>query len=242
MNKLATQLSAVALLIAGSGLAANTANAAAVSATAQLFDVTQSGGATLAFSNNYFTQDVQTTLAGDTFNTGTVAQDYFVNNSSGGNFNVAESSRNLNGAPNLPYTNAGVTGKGQASSMFQWSFDYSATGAGLVTVDFDYNYNATILNLNPGETAGVSSSVDALVDGLPASEVQAFHYFVNQNNDSAGEGHLLLTFNVADGQKGTITFTAASQGYANPVPAPAAIWLLGSALTGIGAFGRRRKS
>jgi hypothetical protein len=218
------------LILAGASLTGN-AHATSVSATAQLFGMSQASGPTLTFSNDFFTQDAQTSALGDTFATGTTAQDIVV-----GSNPFAESSWSLFAAP---YTNAGVSGKGSASSLFQWSFDYVASGTGSVTLDFDYNYAAQLVGLNAGDSAGVSSRIDVLRDGVPSSEVERFYFVSNQEGSSAGEDHILLTFDAVNGQRGTVTFTASSQGYVNPVPLPAAIWLLTSAL---GALGLVRRS
>jgi hypothetical protein len=162
-----------------------------------------------------------------------------LNASNGFGTSVADSTYSDSGF-DLPHTDAGVINKGWASSMFQWSFDYTAGAAGVALIDFEYNYNATIINLLAGETAGVSSSVNAFVDGNSASEKSDLHYFVNQLGQDSGIAHLLLTLNVADGEKGTVTFTAASQAYASAVPVPAAAWLFGSALVGMVGLRRRK--
>jgi len=220
-----------ALLTLGGALVTGNASATAVSATAQLFGMTQVGGPALTFSNDFFTQDAQTSVLGDTFASGTAAQDILVGSNPG-----AESSWSLFSAP---YTNAGTTVRGSASAMFQWSFDYAASSSGSVTLDFDYNYAATILNLAAGDKAGASSRTDVLLDGVPSSEVERFYFVSNANGDASGEGHIFLTFDVLNGQHGTVTFTASSQGFVSAVPLPAGIWLLTSALGALG-FARRR--
>lgn len=234
-NQYARRLGVATALLLSVGFGAATANASAVSATAELWDVTTSGGLTL--SNNYYTQGAQSNLSGDTFNFGTTAQDIMLNAGNGFGTSVANSTYS---DFSLPHTDAGVTDSGWASSMFLWSFDYTAGAAGVTTIDFDYNYNATIFNLAAGDTAGVSSYLSASVDGNPASEKSAYHFFVNQDGQADGEGHLVLTFNVAAGQTGSISFTAASQGYVTPVPVPAAVWLFGSALAGMVGLRRRK--
>jgi len=220
-----------ALLILGGAFVTGNASATAVSATAQLFGMSQVGGPALTFSKDFFTQDAQTSILGDTFATGAAAQDIMVGSNPG-----AESSWS---AFSAPYTNVGTTVPGSASSMFQWSFDYSASSSGSVTLDFDYNYAAAILNLTGGDKAGASSRLDALLDGVPSSEVERFYFISNANGDASGEGHIFLTFDVLTGQHGTVTFTASSQGFVSTVPLPAGIWLLTSALGALG-FMRRR--
>jgi len=223
-----------ALVILGSVLFVGNAEATAVSATAQLFGLSQLNGPALALSNDYFTQDAVTSVLPDTFHTGTTAQDIVLS----AGLTYAESSYSLF---NAPYTKSGVSGNGSASSMFQWSFDYTATGTGTVILDFDYNYAAELLNLNAGDHAGVSSRIDVLRDGVPSSEVERFYNFVNQAGTTDGEDHIFFTFDVVSGQKGSLTFTASSQGFVSAVPLPAGIWLLASAL-GAGGVLRRRRS
>ncbi len=231
-KKFARRLGVALALMLSASLGVTTANAAAVSATAELWDVTTVG---LTVSNDFYTQDAQTNLNIDTFHFGTTTQDIMLNASNGSGASVANSTYS---DFSLPHTDAGIVNSGWASSMFQWSFDYIAEEAGVATIDFDYNYNATLSNLFAGEAAGVSSYVSASVDGNPAFERSAFYYFVNQLGQDDGEGHLVLTFDVAAGETGSISFTAASQGYVTPVPEPAAVWLFGSALAGMAGLRR----
>src|SRR5262249_32611141 len=154
----------------------------------QLLGLTQSGAPTLTFSNDYFTQDAQTSLLGDSFTTGTSAQNLVLGSSV-----IAESSWSLQTDPPAPYTNAGVVGKGSASSLFQWSFDYVASGTGSVTLDFSYNSAAQIVNFAAGDHAGASSRIDVLREGVPASEVEKFYFVSNKNGQSDALDDIFMT-------------------------------------------------
>jgi hypothetical protein len=221
-----------ALLTVGTVFVAGNANATAVSATAQLFELSQINGPTLTLSNNYFTQDAQTSVLGDTFATGASAQNISVGSNPG-------AISNLDPSTSAPFTKAFTSVSGSASSLFQWSFDYSAASTGTVMLDFDYNYAAQIVNFTSGDKAGASSRIDVLRDGVPLSEVERFYFVSNQNGDASGEDHVFMTFDVISGQMGTITFTASSQAFVSSVPLPAGIWLLSSVLGALG-FVRRR--
>jgi hypothetical protein len=218
------------LLLAASGIAGS-AQAAAVSGTAEVFGVITSGAANVSFSNDFFTQDARTSSDPDNFSSGTVAQDIVL-----GGTPFAESSFSTF---NLPRTSAGVVGQGSASSLFQWSFDYTASGSGHVNVDVEYNFNVTVINLGSHETAGVSALVNVMLDGT-SNQREFFRVLNNENGQLDGNAHLVLGFDVVDGQHGSITVTAASQAFAAPVPLPPTLLSLLSAGLGLLGYARRR--
>ncbi|MFA5982448.1 MAG: hypothetical protein WC782_00365 [Methylococcaceae bacterium] len=236
-NKYATRLGVASVLILALGFTATSAQAAAVSATAQLFGVSTVGTPILTFSNDQYAQGAQNSLGGDLFHFGSSQRELFLNDSIDGGNTVATARSGIES--DLPVTNAGTIGNAAASAYTTYSFDYVATGAGQVFVDFDYLYSVTILDIQAGEQAGVSSSVVAVEEGKPGTNVSALFFFSNQENNDFGSERLRLTLNVLDGQTGTISFTAASQGFTTAVPVPAAVWLFGSAL--IGMLRLRRK-
>src|SRR5215468_3745698 len=83
-----------ALVAFGGALVTGNASATAVSATAQLFGMSQVGGPALTFSNDVFTQDARTSVLGDTFASGSSAQDILL-----GSNPFAESSWSAFSAP-----------------------------------------------------------------------------------------------------------------------------------------------
>ena len=234
MNKQSSiELTIMAALLLAAGGMVSPAHAAAVSGTAEVFGVTASGAAILSFSNDFFTQDVQTSNDPENFSSGTLAQDVML-----GSTPFAESSWSTFSGPR---TSAGVINHGSASALFQWSFHYTAGGSGHVNLDVEYNFNVTVLGLGSHDSAGVSALVNVMLDGS-GNQREIFRSLSNENGQLDGNAHLLLGFDVVNGQHGSITVTAASQAFATSVPLPPAVWLLGSACAGLAGRLRRRRA
>jgi hypothetical protein len=209
------------------------AQAAAVSATASITDVTTS---LLTLSNDQYLNDASTPLHSG-FSTGTVLQDYnFTDSAPNGNLSFASIDPTFAPAPG---TSAGAIGSGSGSATVLWSFDWQATGTGTASIDLGYLFSATVQNLLAGETGIASSDITLLLDGTSLKS-EALNFFNNVNGNTSGLSDLLLTFGVSEGQTGSFTVTAASNALVAPVPLPAGIWLFGSALLGLTRVLRRR--
>lgn len=208
------------------------AQAAAVSATASITDVTTS---LLQLSNDQYLSDASTPLHSG-FNTGSVLQGYNFNDTAP-NGDTSFASIDSSFAP-APATSAGASGNGQGSATALWTFDWLATGTGTASIDLGYLYSATVQNLAAGETGIASSQVSLLLDGT-GLQSDALNFFNNITGNTSGFSDLILTFAVTEGQSGTFTVTAASNAL-SAVPLPAGIWLFGSSLVGLAGFLRRR--
>lgn len=234
LKKTTTTMGAAALL-AGSMLFAGEGHAAATSATTSVFD-RDFGSTLLSFSNDQYLSDASTPFDSG-FNAGSTMQAYYFNNTAG-NGDTSFASIDDSFAP-VPQTAAGAIGTGNGSATVLWTFDWMATGSGTATLDLDYLYSATVAGFSAGETAVARSFISVLLDGT-SNYQEALNYFDNVNGNSAGEGHLVLNFDVTEGDTGTFTVAVASDAIAAPVPVPAALWLFGSALAGLVGISRRR--
>jgi hypothetical protein len=219
------------VVAASAGLLSTAANATNVSATATIQDFSAT---MLSFSSadSYF---INASIPGqDSFAIGTSPA--AIDLSNGSSFALVTLHDDIF---DMPYTNAGVLGAGSATSVLQWSMDWVATGTGTAQVLLDYLSSALITNYKNGDGAGVSSLINMMVDGTPLKS-EVFNFFSNQAGNVGTFDTLSLLFPVVTGQRGSLTITLASQGYVNPVPLPAAGWLLVSGLLGLGGFVRRR--
>lgn len=233
LKKMSTTVGVLAVL-AGQVLTIGAAHAASVSATASIIDRTSS---LLSFSNDQFLSDASTPFQSG-FDAGSVLQNYYFNTTAG-NGNTSYAQIDNSSAP-FPQTSAGAGHDGKGSATVSWSFDWLATGTGTATLDLQYLYSATVLNIAAGETGKASSFVSVLLDGTHNIQ-EALYFFNNVNGNTSGINDLVLNFGVNAGDKGTFTVTTASNAIAaSVVPIPAAVWLLGSALTGLAGFTRRK--
>ena len=231
INPMKKTLSAIALT--SIGLISIDAHAASASATAQIFGV--DGGALLSFSNDQYFTDV-TTPYSTGFNTGNTVQNYYFNDTQA-NGDVSFAASDYSFAP-APYTTAGALKNGRGSSTVLWSFDWVATGNGTATFDAEYLYSATVTDWIFGQTGIASASISAVLEGTQ-NKKDVLYYFNNQSGNTFGDEHLTLSFDVLAGQTGTISIAVTSNAVA-AVPVPAAAWLMGSALLGLGGVARRR--
>ncbi|HET8708589.1 MAG TPA: VPLPA-CTERM sorting domain-containing protein [Pseudomonadales bacterium] len=232
MNQMMKPLKLASVLAAG--LLSVNVHAAAVSATASIMDLS---GTLLNFSNDQFLSDASIPSQSG-FDASTVLQSYYYTASdANGNYSYAEIDNTL--AP-LPQTHAGALRNGKGSATVLWTFDWTATGTGVASVDLQYLYSATVSNLLSGETGIASSSISAVLDGT-SNKQDVLYYFNNQNGNTSGIADLILNFNVVAGQTGTISVVTASNAV-SAVPVPAAVWLLGSGLLGLGGLAKRRQS
>lgn len=234
-NSLIIKCSGIVLL-AGATVLSTNAHAASASATAQIFGI--DGGTLLSFSNDQYLTDVSTPYHSG-FNASGAIQNYYFNDTQGSNVSFAASDYSF--AP-APYTTAGAVGSGNGSSAILWSFDWTATGTGTAIFDAEYLYSATVANLLSGETGIASASISAVLEGTQNKQ-DVLYYFNNSNGNTFGDEHLTLNFNVVAGQTGTISIAVASNALTAPaVPVPAAAWLMGSALLGLGGIARSRSN
>ncbi|HEY4366983.1 MAG TPA: VPLPA-CTERM sorting domain-containing protein [Steroidobacteraceae bacterium] len=227
---------AIALGVASvcAGLLSISANAASTTATAQLFGLTDLAGV-LSFSNDFYVV-LASTPEHDEMSSGTTAGSYFLND--GNSFAEANGNDGFG-----PYTHIGVNNNGSATATVMWSFDWTATADGQAAVSADYLREWTVANLQPGEQSGVRSSITLSLDGTPFQS-EVLDFFANVSGSQSDFSTLSLLFPVLAGEKGSLTVTLTSTGFASaaPVPLPAAIWLLGSSLLGLGGVARRRKA
>jgi hypothetical protein len=212
------------------------AHATAVSATAQVQGLTDAAGLLTFSGDSYFVS--ATTPLHDSFQFGTDPLTLGLDFNDG---NSVASATPSDFILELPYTNAGVTNSGRASSVLQWSMDWVASATGTAQINLDFLSSASIVNYAAGDQAGVSSLVNLLVDGTQL-ESEVFDFFLGANNNTFDLDTMSVLLPVLAGQHGSLTVTLASQGYVNPVPLPAAVWLLVSGLAGFGGLVRRRST
>lgn len=226
---------AAAVLVLTGSLVSLNAQAAVASASATVFDLTDSSGL-LSFSNYSYLVDASTpTQSG--FSAGSSPSYYSFTESSGSNYSYAEAG--VDSVFNMPTTVAGAYGAGKGASTAAWYLDWVSAATGTVNLDLSYLSSWTVSGLQAGETGIASSSISLLVDGTPyKSELLNFYNNVNGNNSSISD--LYLSFAVIAGQTGSISIALASNAITAPVPLPAGVWLFGSGLLGMGRFVRRR--
>lgn len=226
-----------AAVIGAAGFFTAPAHAAAVSATASFLDMTLS---LLAPSNHSYLNDASTPFDSG-FSVGSVLESYNFNTStaSGTSFAAIDNSFSP-----LPQTMAGAIDDGLGHASVLWTFDWEATGTGTASISLDFLSAAILRNLGVGESAFVRSYGSLLLDGT-SLEDSANYFFNTMEGDTGGIETLGLSFAVTAGQRGTFTLALSSDAFAAPaaapVPVPAALPLLGSALLGFGAFVRRRR-
>jgi len=235
MSMRVSTVAGAAILAGGAVLFAGAGHAAAVSATTSIFD-RDFGSSLLSFSNDQYLSDASTPYNSG-FDASSVLQNYYFNDTFG-NGDASFASIDNGFAP-LPQTSAGASNNGSGHATVLWTFDWTATGTGTATLDLDYLYSATVTGYSAGENAVARSFISVLLDGTQNSQ-EALHYFDDVNGNTAGEGHLVLNFDVAEGDTGTFSVALASDAIAAPVPVPAAVWLFGSALAGLVGLGRRQ--
>lgn len=223
-----------AAVIGAAGLFTLPAHAANVSATASFLDMTLS---LLTASNDSYLNDAST-LFDSGFSVGSMIDDFSFNTSlADGTTSYAAISSDF--AP-LPQTTAGAYGNGLGHASVLWTFDWEATETGTASISLDFLSAAILQNLNPGEQAFVRSYGSVLLDGT-SLESSANYFFNTMEGNAGGIETLGLSFAVMAGDTGSFTLALSSDAYAAPVPVPAALPLLGSALLGLGAFVRRRR-
>lgn len=230
-----TKAGALALVVS-SALSLNSAHAASVSATASITDIS---GSLLSFSNHQYLSDASTPFQNG-FDAGSVLQNYsFSTTAQNGDTSFASIDNSF--AP-MPQTSAAAAHHGKGSATVLWTFDWIATGAGTALLNLEYLYSATIGNYSAGEKAMASSLISVGLDGTQ-NQQESLHYFNNGDGNTSGFANLLLNFNVNTGDKGTFTVSTASNAFAemSPVPVPAAVWLLGSAIAGMIGISRRKE-
>jgi hypothetical protein len=222
-----------AAVIGAAGFFTAPVYAAAVSATASFLDLSVSN---LTLSNDQYLNDASTPFDSG-FSAGSVLENYNFNTSTPGGTSYAAISSDF--AP-LPQTTAGAVDKGLGHASVLWTFDWEATATGTASISLDFLSAAILQNLGTGETAFARSYGSVLLDGTNLED-SANYFFNTQTGNVGGIESLGLSFAVLAGQRGTFTLTLSSDAYASPVPVPAALPLLASALFGFGAFARRRR-
>lgn len=232
------RLLGVAVLVGATAINVDAQAAAVVSSTSQITGFTSS---LLSFSNNTYLQDVSASNFAGAPQTGTNIGTVTSPLSVGSGVAFADASP-ASGFGDLPFAFAGVNGGtgGEANSTFSWDFDFSATATGTATLSFEFLSSLSIDQYLPGERAQGSTLIEVLVNGTNVSN--SYFRFFNDQNDSVEAlfQDLNLSFGVTSGQTGSISVIATSTAYAAPVPVPAAVWLLGSALLGMTGVARRK--
>jgi hypothetical protein len=222
-----------AAVIGAAGFFTAPAQAAAVSATASFLDMTLS---LLTPTNDSYLNDASTPFDSG-FSVGSVLQNYDFNTSTPDGTSYAAISDTF--AP-LPQTTAGAIGNGLGHASVLWTFDWEATATGTASISLDFLSAAILQNLGVGEKAFVRSYGSVLLDGTNLED-SANYFFNTQEGNTGAIETLGLSFAVTAGQRGSFTLALNSDAFAAPVPVPAALPLLGSALLGFGAFVRRRR-
>lgn len=223
---------AVALL--GAGLAPAPAQATAVSVTTEIWGVS---GTNLVLGADNYTVDLATP-ANSSFEWGPLLTGGTFNDNVNGGTSYTSAGALFGGVE--PTTTVGVIDSGYAQSIVQWSFSWAALDAGPASLTLDYNWATTVVGLVPGDTAIASSLISVFRDGTPVV-TDVLHFFSMVNGDAGGQSSLVVPFEVLAGQTGEFTVTLASVAQASPVPLPAGLPLLASALAGLGAMARRRR-
>jgi hypothetical protein len=218
-------------MLAASIAAADVAQAAAVQASAMITDRT---GTLLSFSSTNEYDVIATTKQQDDFRFGSVLPSVSLSDANGFSFAQVD-----NFWDPMPSTLAGAHDLGLATSSVIWSFDYTATGTGTAVLDLSFSALVDALNIGPGETAGGSALINVKRSGVQEAGAEAFYYLTGGGH-TGQDAHLLYTFNAGLGDLGSFIITVSSQAVTSPVPVPAAVWLLGSALAGFGAMRRKR--
>jgi len=217
------------------GLLSVSAHATSVSATTQVFGLTDNASLLTFSGDTYFVS--ATTPLHDAFQVGPTPPDVSFNDTVLGGTTFASATAH-DPSLDLPYTIFGVNNRGSGNATVQWSLDFVASATGNANLSLEYLDSYTLSNLTPGDSAGVSSSVSLIVDGTTLKS-DVLKFFSNVNGNNAGDDFLSLLVPVVAGQHGSLTITVASSGFVNPVPLPAALWLLVSSLLGYGGFFRR---
>lgn len=229
MKKFTLQVLAAAVFV-GVSLANTPVFAAAATATTQVFGVSDNNSL-LNFSNNYYYLEA-TTPNLNNFDAGSSPADQHALETTGSYLSQADATLDVLG----PYAYAGALVKGEAHATMQWSFDWTATGTGLVDLAVDYLVSIAVANLG-ADHALARSYLAVSVDGTSTSN-SVLNFLQNQEGSFYDNPILSLSFNVTDGDSGTITITANSD--ASAVPAPATLWLVGLGLPGLLVNARRK--
>ena len=220
-----------ALAMLAASVAVADAQAAAVQASAMITDRT---GTLLNFSLTNEYDVIATTKQQEDFRFDTVLPSVFLNDSDGFSFAGVD-----NLFDPMPSTTAGAHDLGIGTSSVIWSFGYTATGAGTAVLDLSFSALVHALNVGAGEKAGGSALINIKRSGVQETGAEAF-YFLTGGGHTGQDSHLLYSFNTALGDVGSFIVTVSSQAATSPVPVPAAVWLLCSALTGLGVLRRKR--
>jgi hypothetical protein len=232
---------ACAALIATAALSAG-AQAAAVNMTTAVTDLSSSSQLTL--SNNFYFSDFQTYLNGQSAGATHSEQGFdsvptaynVLEQGPGGNFVGADVTTDFG----LPGTKASVLGSGYATSTIQWSFDWTASESGAASINLGYLFSPDIVNVGSGENVLARYSIGFMLDAEHSDSAVNF-YKAATSLDDAGFGSLALNFDVLAGQTGSVVLTLTSDALVAPVPLPAGLPLLGSALLGLAGWARRRR-
>lgn len=237
MNKLNNKMWRSVLVLASLVLASVPANAATVTASASIFDVSTT---LLSLGSNYEYWIDASTRSQSVLTTGSVLESHFLNDTApNGDTSFAQVDNLLQP---LPQTRASAVNNGFANATVLWSFDWTATADGQARIDVEYLFDTTLASLLEGENALASSLVrieTVLQDGTRLG-TEALNFFNVAEGSEGGFDSLFLAFNVLRDQSGSFLITTASTAYAAPVPLPAGLPLLGSALLALAGLARRR--